>query len=39
MELNTQTNLISSAISDDGKWLAASDSYEVRLWRLKLNVS
>lgn len=39
MELNTQTNLISSAISDDGKWLAASDSYEVRLWRLKANVS
>jgi U3 small nucleolar RNA-associated protein 4 len=39
MQLNTQTNLISSAISDDGKWLAASDSYEVRLWHLKANVS
>lgn len=39
MELSTQTNLISSAISDDGKWLAASDSYEVRLWRLKTSVS
>lgn len=38
MDLNTQTNLVSSAISDDGKWLAASDSYEVRLWRLKMTV-
>lgn len=39
MELNTQTNLISSAISDDGHWLAASDAYETRLWRLKKAVS
>lgn len=38
MELNTQTNLISSAISDDGHWLAASDAYETRLWRLKTQV-
>jgi U3 small nucleolar RNA-associated protein 4 len=39
MELNTQTNLIASAISEDGQWLAASDLYETRLWRLKTAVS
>lgn len=29
-----QTNLVSSAVSPDGKWLAASDLYETKLFRL-----
>ncbi|KAL5534622.1 hypothetical protein ACEPAG_1085 [Sanghuangporus baumii] len=34
MELDTMTNLCSSAISDDGRWLAVSDAYEVKLFEL-----
>lgn len=34
MELKLRTNLISSAISDDGQWLAVSDLYETKLFRL-----
>ncbi|KAH9456507.1 hypothetical protein MJO29_006536 [Puccinia striiformis f. sp. tritici] len=32
MELKCRTNLISSAISADGSWLAVSDLYEVKLF-------
>ncbi|KAH7883891.1 WD40 repeat-like protein [Phlebopus sp. FC_14] len=34
MELNVHTNLISSALSDDGQWIVASDLYETRLFHL-----
>ncbi|TYJ51515.1 hypothetical protein B9479_007911 [Cryptococcus floricola] len=34
MELRLRTNLISSAISEDGKWLALSDLYETKLFFL-----
>ncbi|GAA6050690.1 hypothetical protein JCM3770_000894 [Rhodotorula araucariae] len=34
LELKVQTNLVSSAVSPDGKWLAASDLYETKLFRL-----
>ncbi|KAL5518589.1 UTP4 [Sanghuangporus vaninii] len=34
MELDTMTNLCSSAISDDGRWLVVSDAYEVKLFEL-----
>jgi len=39
IELNARTNLISSAISDNGKWLVVSDYYETKLFSLELNVS
>lgn len=34
MELKTRTNLVASAIADDGSWVAASDLYETKLFRL-----
>ncbi|WRT70913.1 uncharacterized protein IL334_007912 [Kwoniella shivajii] len=34
MELKLRTNLISSSISSDGKWLAVSDLYETKLFHL-----
>ncbi|KAI5119929.1 hypothetical protein M0805_000894 [Coniferiporia weirii] len=34
MELDTTTNLCASAVSDDGRWLAVSDVYEVKLFEL-----
>ncbi|WVQ95410.1 hypothetical protein IAU59_002507 [Kwoniella sp. CBS 9459] len=34
MELKLRTNLISSTISPDGKWLALSDLYETKLFHL-----
>lgn len=34
LELKLQTNLISSSISPDGKWLVVSDLYETKLFRL-----
>ncbi|WVQ77610.1 hypothetical protein IAR50_007298 [Cryptococcus sp. DSM 104548] len=34
MELRLRTNLIASAISEDGKWLALSDLYETKLFYL-----
>jgi U3 small nucleolar RNA-associated protein 4 len=34
MELRISTNLISSAISDDGTWLAVSDTLETKLFHL-----
>lgn len=39
MELNVQTNLIASALSDDGRWLVVSDLYETKLFRLDKTVS
>jgi U3 small nucleolar RNA-associated protein 4 len=36
MELKLQTNLVSSAVSNDGKWLAVSDLFETKLFRLQL---
>lgn len=38
MELDVHTNLVASAISDDGKWLAVSDLYETKLFRLITDV-
>ncbi|KAF7306724.1 WD-REPEATS-REGION domain-containing protein [Mycena indigotica] len=34
MDLNVHTNLLASAISTDGKWLATSDLYESKLFSL-----
>lgn len=34
MDLNVRTNIVSSAISDDGKWLAVADWYETKLFAL-----
>jgi U3 small nucleolar RNA-associated protein 4 len=34
MDLKTDTTLVSSAISADGRWLAVSDAYETKLFRL-----
>ncbi|KIJ21469.1 hypothetical protein PAXINDRAFT_123248 [Paxillus involutus ATCC 200175] len=34
MELSVHTNLIASALSDDGRWLVASDLYEAKLFEL-----
>ena len=39
MELNVQTNLIASALSDDGRWLVVSDLYETKLFGLDKTVS
>jgi U3 small nucleolar RNA-associated protein 4 len=35
MNLRVQTNIIASAISDDGRWLAVSDAYEAKLFWLQ----
>ncbi|GAA5864670.1 hypothetical protein JCM8547_008266 [Rhodosporidiobolus lusitaniae] len=35
LELKLQTNLVSSAVSADGRWLAVSDLYETKLFRLQ----
>jgi U3 small nucleolar RNA-associated protein 4 len=34
MQLKTRTNLVACAIADDGSWVAASDLYETKLFRL-----
>ena len=39
MDFNVQTNIIASAISDDGRWLVVSDLYETRLFILETDVS
>jgi len=39
MNLNVRTNLIASALSDDGRWLAVSDMYEAKLFELSFSVS
>jgi hypothetical protein len=35
MDLQVQTNLTASAISDDGRWMVVSDMYESKLFRLE----
>jgi U3 small nucleolar RNA-associated protein 4 len=39
MELKTGTNLLTSGLSEDGRWLAVSDLGETKLFRLRLDVS
>ena len=39
IDLNVHTNLVATAISDDGKWIAVSDWYESRLFRIETEVS
>jgi hypothetical protein len=39
MELSVHTNLIASALSDDGRWHVASDLYEAKLFELSKTVS
>jgi U3 small nucleolar RNA-associated protein 4 len=39
IELNVQTNIIASAISDDGQWLVVSDLYETKLFAIENDVS
>ncbi|KAI8995336.1 WD40 repeat-like protein [Trametes punicea] len=34
MDLNVQTNIVSGAISDDGRWIAVADWYETKLFQL-----
>jgi U3 small nucleolar RNA-associated protein 4 len=38
MSLRVQTNLVASAISDDGRWLAVSDAFEAKLFWLQVDV-
>ena len=38
MTLLVQTNLVASAISDDGRWLAVSDTFETKLFSLLAEV-
>ncbi len=38
MSLRVQTNLVASAISDDGRWLAVSDALETKLFWLQVDV-
>ncbi|KAG6885935.1 hypothetical protein C0993_007437 [Termitomyces sp. T159_Od127] len=37
MDLNVNTNLIASGISEDGRWLVVSDLYETKLFSLTLD--
>ncbi|KAH9075802.1 WD40 repeat-like protein [Lactarius deliciosus] len=39
MDLQVQTNLVASAISDDGRWLAVSDAFETKLFLLRTESS
>ena len=39
MDLNVQSNVVSCDVSDDGGWIAVSDWYEVKLFRLTFSVS
>ncbi|TBU35023.1 WD40 repeat-like protein [Dichomitus squalens] len=34
MDLSVQTNLVSGAVSDDGRWIAVSDWHETKLFQL-----
>ncbi|KAJ7597673.1 WD40-repeat-containing domain protein [Mycena floridula] len=38
MDFKVQTNLLASAISDDGRWLVVSDLYEAKLFLLSSNL-
>jgi U3 small nucleolar RNA-associated protein 4 len=39
MEFNVQTNLVASAISDNGRWLVVSDMHDVKLFMMEDDVS
>lgn len=39
LDLNVNTNIVASAISDDGEWVVVSDWYESKLFRLQTLVS
>ena len=39
MDLNVGSNIVSCDISDDGTWIAVSDWYEVKLFKLTFTVS
>ena len=39
MDLNVQSNIVSCDVSDDGEWIAVSDWYEVKLFRVTFTVS
>jgi U3 small nucleolar RNA-associated protein 4 len=39
VELNVHTNLVASAMSDDGQWLVVSDLYETKLFSIEIDVS
>lgn len=39
MELKVQTNTVASAISPDGRWLAVSDLYDTKVFKLRMGVS
>ncbi|KAI9445451.1 WD40 repeat-like protein [Lactarius indigo] len=39
MDLRVQTNLVTSAISGDGQWLAVSDAFETKLFMLRTESS
>ena len=39
MDLSVHTNLVASAISDDGNWIVVADWYETKLFRLHKQVS
>ena len=39
MDLNVQSTIVSCDISDDGRWIAVSDWYEIKLFRLTFTVS
>lgn len=39
MDLNVQSNIVSCDVSDDGGWIAVSDWYEVKLFKLTFTVS
>lgn len=37
--MQLRTSLVSAAISPDGKWLAVSDLYETKVYKLRYHVS
>ena len=39
MDLNVQSNIVSCDVSDNGEWIAVSDWYEIKLFRLTFAVS
>ena len=39
MDLNVRTNLVAGAISQDGRWIAVADHFEVKLFSFHTSVS
>lgn len=39
MDLSVHTNIVASAISDDGRWIVVADWYETKLFKLLKSVS